>query len=319
MDYKDYYKVLGVERNASAEEIKKAFRKQALKYHPDRNPGKKDAEDKFKDLNEANEVLSDPQKRARYDQLGESYSRYQQTGGAPGGFNWNDWAAAQQQGGGRTRVDVGNLDDLFGGMGGFSDFFQSIFGGAAGGVGTTTERTRRTPQRSDPYARSEPLETPVQISFMEAYEGAQRTVMIKERRLEVKIPAGADTGTKVRMAGVGQPGFDGRKEDVYLVVEVLPDARFERKGHDLHTEFDLDLYTAVLGGEAHVVAPKGQMVLNIPAGTQPGQSFRLSGLGMPHLRNPQSRGDLIAKAKIRLPKALSSEQRAIFEKLAKMK
>ena len=295
MDYKDYYKVLGVERNASAEEIKKAFRKQALKYHPDRNPGKKDAEDKFKDLNEANEVLSDPQKRARYDQLGESYSRYQQTGGAPGGFNWNDWAAAQQQGGGRTRVDVGNLDDLFGGMGGFSDFFQSIFGGAAGGVGTTTERTRRTPQRSDPYARSEPLETPVQISFMEAYEGAQRTVMIKERRLEVKIPAGADTGTKVRMAGVGQPGFDGRKEDVYLVVEVVPDARFERKGHDL------------------------QMVLNIPAGTQPGQSFRLSGLGMPHLRNPQSRGDLIAKAKIRLPKALSSEQRAIFEKLAKMK
>ena len=315
MEYKDYYKVLGVERNASAEEIKKAFRKLALKYHPDRNPGKKDAEDKFKDLNEANEVLSDPQKRARYDQLGESYSNYQQTGGAPGGFNWSDWSAAQQQGGGRTRVDVGNLDDLFGGMGGFSEFFQSMFGGAA--AGPASGRAQRAPERA--YSRSEPLETPVQISFMEAYDGAQRTVMVKDRRLEVKIPAGADTGTRVRIAGVGQPGFDGRKEDVYLVVEVMPDARFERKGHDLHTEFELDLYTAILGGEAHVTAPKGQMVLNIPSGTQPGQSFRLSGLGMPHLRNPQSRGDLIAKAKIRLPKVLNSEQRAIFEKLAKIR
>jgi len=313
MEYKDYYKVLGLERNASADDIKKAFRKLALKYHPDRNPGKKEAEDKFKDLNEAYEVLSDSQKRARYDQLGESYSRWQQTG-APGGFNWNDWAS-QGGMGGRTRVEVNNMDDLFGGMGGFSDFFQSIFGGAAGGQtsGRPAQRTYRTSQRQ------EPQEQTVQISFMEAYKGTERTVMIGDRRLEVKIPAGADTGTKVRMAGMGQPGPDGRKSDLYLLVEVMPDPHFERKGHDIHTEFELDLYTAVLGGEARVTTPTGQVVLNIPAGTQPGQAFRLAGLGMSHLRNPQDRGDLFAKAKVRLPRSLTAEQRAVFEKLAKMK
>lgn len=316
MDYKDYYKVLGLERNTTAEDIKKAFRKLALKYHPDRNPGKKDAEDKFKDLNEAYEVLSDTEKRARYDQLGESYSRYQQTGGTPGGFNWNDWQSQQGGAGGRTRVDVGNLDEMFGGMGGFSDFFQSIFGGAQAsqpGRGPASQRGFRSAQRQEPQAQT------VQITFSESYKGTERTVVIGERRMEVKIPAGADTGTKVRMAGVGQPSLDGRKADLYLVVEVVPDTHFERKGHELHTEFDLDLYTAVLGGEAKVTTPTGQVVLNIPAGTQPGQAFRLGGLGMPHLRNPQSHGDLFAKAKIRLPRNLSPAQRAIFEELAKTK
>jgi curved DNA-binding protein len=319
MEYKDYYKVLGLERNATAEDIKKAFRKLALKYHPDRNPGKKDAEDKFKDLNEAYEVLSDPQKRARYDQLGESYSRWQQTGGAPGGFNWNDWSS-QGGAGGRSRVEVGNLDDLFGGLGGFSEFFQSVFGGAqaAQGAGGRTARSYRSGPRPEAQQR-ETQEQTVQISFMEAYKGTERTVMVNDRRLEVKLPAGADTGTKVRMAGVGPAGNDGHKADLFLVVEVTPDARFERKGHDVHTEFDLDLYTAVLGGEAKITTPTGQVVLNIPAGTQPGQAFRLGGLGMPHLRNPQNHGDLIAKAKIRLPRNLTSEQRVVFEKLAKMK
>jgi curved DNA-binding protein len=156
----------------------------------------------------------------------------------------------------------------------------------------------------------------VQITFNEAYQGTQRTVAINDRRLEVKIPAGADNGTKVRMAGVGQPTLDGRKGDIYLVVEVLPDARFERKGHDLHTEVEVSLYEAVLGGEARVNTPDGQVVLTIPAGTQPGQSFRLTGRGMPHLRNPNSRGDLFARVKVRLPRSLSQEQRELFEKLA---
>ena len=316
MDYKDYYKVLGLERNATAEDVKKAFRKLALKYHPDRNPGKKDAEDKFKDLNEAYEVLSDPQKRARYDQMGESYSRWEQTGGAPGGFNWNDWSGQQGGAGGRTRANVGNLDEMFGGKGGFSDFFQSMFGGAQAAQtpgGRTPQRSYRTAQRQ------EPQEQDVQISLLEAYKGTERSVMVDDRRLDVKIPAGADIGTKVRMSGVGSPDVAGQKADLYLKVVVIPDVRFERKGHDIHTEFELDLYTAILGGEAKVTTLTGQVVLNIPPGTQPGQSFRLGGLGMPHLRDPQHHGDLIAKAKIRLPKSLSNEQRAIFEKLAKMK
>jgi curved DNA-binding protein len=217
-------------------------------------------------------------------------------------------------------VDVGNLDDLFGGLGGFSEFFQSVFGGAqaAQAEGGRSPRSYRTGPRPETQ-RQQPQEQTVQISFMEAYKGTERTVMINDRRLEVKIPAGADTGTKVRIAGVGQAGLDGHKADLYLVVEVVPDARFERKGHDVHTEFDLDLYTAVLGGETKVTTPNGQVVLNIPPGTQPGQSFRLGGLGIPHLRNPQNHGDLFAKAKIRLPRSINAEQRTLFEKLAKMK
>ena len=305
MEYKDYYKLLGVERNASGDDIKKAFRKQALKYHPDRNQGNKQAEEKFKDLNEAYEVLSDPQKRSRYDQLGESYFNYQRAGGAPGGFNWGDWAA---QGGAQgQRI---NVEDMFGGMGGFSDFFEAIFGGAQPG---RTGRPRAAQQRGGHAA---PVEQLVQITLSEAYHGTERTILINERRLEVKIPAGADTGTKVRMAGVGQKGVDGRAGDVYLVVEVIPDPRFERKGHDLHTEFEISLYDAVLGGEARVPTPEGQVVLTIPAGTQPGQSFRLGGRGMPHLRSPQTRGDLYARAKVQIPRNLSQEQRALFEKLA---
>ena len=310
MEYKDYYKILGIERSASPDEIKKAFRKQAMKYHPDRNPGSKAAEDKFKDLNEANEVLSDPQKKARYDQLGESYFHYQQGGGPPGGFNWNDWTAARTGTGG-ARPGAENFNDIFGEMGGFSDFFTSIFGPNPGA------RAGRQAYRTPP--RSEPVEQPVQISFDEAYHGAERTMLIGERRIEVKIPAGARSGTKVRITGVGQPGLDGRQGDIYLVVEVLPDERFERKDNDLLTEFEVDLFTAVLGGEAHVTTPDGQVVLNIPAGTQPGRAFRLAGRGMPHLRGPHNHGDLIAKAKVLLPRQLSAEQRTLFEKLAKMK
>lgn len=310
MEYKDYYKILGVNRGASEDELKKAYRKLAMKYHPDRNPGDQKAEDHFKDINEAYEVLGDPEKRKRYDQLGESYSRWQQTGGSPGNFNWNDWFSPSRGG---ARVEYDNLNDLFGGgMGGFSDFFQAIFGGMGGAARGAATQTQARPRA----ARLSPIEHPVQISFHEAYHGAERTVMIGERRLQVKIPPGADNGTKVRMAGVGQAGPDGARGDVHLVVQVTPDPRFERKGNDLHTDFDLDLFTAVLGGEAKVPTPNGQVVLTIPAGTQPGQAFRLSGRGMPHLRNPKTHGDLIAHARVALPRQLTSEQRALFEQLS---
>lgn len=311
MDYKDYYKVLGVERNASDADIKKAFRKLAMKYHPDRNPGSKQAEDKFKEINEANEVLSDPEKRKRYDQLGESYSRYQQGGGAPGSFNWNDWF--QSAGGGMpggARVSYGNVEDLFGGAGGgFSDFFQAIFGGMG-----ARDATTRTATRSARVAA--PAETPVQITFLEAYKGTERMLQLGERRLKVKIPAGADNGTRVRMAGVGQPGPGGQQGDLHLVVEVMPDPHYERKGNDIYTDFDVDLYTAVLGGEARVQTPDGAVVLTIPAGTQPAQAFRLGGRGMPGLKNPETRGNLYARARISLPRNLTAEQRELFQKLA---
>jgi curved DNA-binding protein len=305
MEYKDYYKVLGVDRKTSEDEIKRAYRKLAMKYHPDRNPGNKSAEDKFKDINEAYEVLSDPKKRARYDQLGESYSRWQQTGGA-GNFNWDDWFT-QNQPAGSARVEVGNLDDLFG-MG-FSDFFTQIFGGM-GGTTTRTQGRRATP-------RTVPVEQPVSISLQEAYVGTQRSFQVEGRRVEFKIPPGAQTGTKIRMAGAGPVGPDGQRTDIYLLIEVLPDGQFERKANDLYTEVTIDLYTAVLGGQVNVPTLSGNVILNIPAGTQPGQTFRLAGKGMPLLRDPQTHGDLFTRARVQIPHNLSPQQQSLFEQLRK--
>ncbi len=314
MEYRDYYKILGVERNTTEQDIKKAYRKLALKYHPDRNQGNKQAEEKFKEINEAYQVLSDPEKRARYDQLGESYSRYQQAGGAPGGFNWEEWFTRPSSGRGGARVDVGDLDDLFGG--GFSEFFSQIFGGMGGGQ--TGARGRKT-ARGQPRQAPMTYQTPVSISFQEAYNGTQRLIQVDSRRLEVKIPPGTHPGTKVRVAGGGPPGPNGQRTDLYLVVDVIPDPRFEVRGKDIYTDATVDLYTAVLGGQVTVATPGGNVILTIPAGTQPGQSFRLAGRGMPELRNPQAHGDLFVHLKVTIPRQLTATQRDLFEQLARNK
>jgi curved DNA-binding protein len=313
MEYKDYYKILGVDKTAGQDDIKKAYRKLAMKYHPDHNPGDKTAEEKFKDINEAYQVLGDDQQRARYDQLGTSYSQWQQSGGR-GDFNWNDWFARGarpgqgQQGYYTTRVDAENMDDVFGG---FSDFFNMIFGGGARAAGgrrtyTTTTSRRAAPQR---------FEQPVQISLQEAYHGTERMLQMDGRRLRVKIPAGSKTGTRVRMANAVTASNGGKSSDLYLVVDVLPDNRLERKGDDLLTEISIDLYTAVLGGQADVNTLEGKVILTIPAGTQPGQKFRLSGRGMPKLRTPSEHGDLYVTVKVQLPKQLSKKQRELFEQI----
>lgn len=311
MEYKDYYKTLGVERKADEAEIKRAYRKLALQYHPDRNPGDKKAEEKFKDINEAYQVLSDPAKRSRYDQLGDSYANWQQRGAPQGGFNWEDWVTSQGGGGGApggTRVEYGNLDDILGG--GFSEFFRRIFGGM--------------PDMSQPrgrgYSRPAPKQSyqqDVTISLTEAFQGSTRRLEMDSRRLDVKIPPGARTGTKVRIKDA-IPAGDGQPADLYLVISVADDPRFERKGDDLYTDVNLDLFTAVLGGEATVQTPTGNVVLTIPAGTQPGQTFRLTGRGMPHLKNPQNKGDLFARARVRLPKNLSDRQKQLFSELASL-
>ena len=314
MEYQDYYKTLGVERNASPEELKRAFRKLAMKHHPDRNLGDKSAEEKFKKINEAYEVLSDPQKRARYDQLGESYNHWQQTSAGRENFNWDDWFGSNSAGsakGGRssTRVEMGDMNDFMGG--GFSDFFNMLFGnpGGVGGAGGNVRTQTRTGN-----ARPRQYEQNVHISLMEACHGTERTIMVDgQQRLQVKIPAGAKTGTKVRMAGA--VSSSGRNDDIYLVMEVDPDANYEREGDDLYTEAVIDLYTAVLGGQTTLQTPGGQVSLTIPAGTQPGPKIRLTGRGMPHLRSPKTAGDLYARIKITLPRQLNEKQRALFEQL----
>lgn len=303
MDYKDYYKILGVDRSAGEDEIKRVYRKLALQYHPDKNPGDKEAEERFKEINEAYEVLGDPTKRQKYDQLGASYKAWERTGRA-GGFDWSQWTSGSPSGG---YVDMGDLGDLFGS--GFSDFFNNIFGGGA---------TRGTTGFGQRQTRGRDIEQAVAISLMEAYHGTARIFEHDGRRFEVTIPAGARTGTKVRITGKGHQGSAG-PGDLYLKVKVESDYRFERDGDNLHTEVEVDLYTALLGGEGLVTTPKGPVILTIPEGSQPGQVFRLKDRGMPNLRSPNTFGDLYAKLKVSIPEKLSAEERELFEQLARLR
>jgi curved DNA-binding protein len=317
MEYKDYYKILGVAKSADEKEIKKAYRKLARQHHPDVNPNDKEAEAKFKEINEAYEVLSDADKRQKYDQMGQSYQSWQQAGGQPGGFNWNDWVAANQAAGARGRQGPGqrvayeDLNDIFGSSSGFSDFFEQFFSGAGRGAPGA---------RSTAPIAGRDLEQEVDVTLEEAFQGAQRLLEMEGRRLEVKIPPGVKTGSRVRVAGEGMPGARGGvRGDIYLRINVLPAKDFERRDDDLYTEVPVDLFVALLGGEVHVPTLAGTMALRIPAGTQPGRSFRLAGQGMPKLRAPGERGDLYAKIQVRLPDKLNDQERELVRQWAQLR
>ena len=304
MDYKDYYKTLGVERNASEEDIRKAYRKLAMQYHPDRNPNDQQAEERFKEINEAYQVLNDPKKRSHYDRLGSDYSNWQRRG-APGDFNWDQYGGGFPGG---VRVEYGDLDDLFGGAGGFSDFFRTIFGRGAEGAGAGTSARVRSRQQPQGYQQE------LEITLDEAYKGTTRLLESDGKQKQVRIPAGVRTGSKVRVAGVGPNGLD-----LYLIVEVKEDPRFERRGNDLHTTASVDVFTAILGGEAEVETLSGKVKLNIPAGTQPEQVFRLAGRGMPSVKNKDEKGDLYVRLKVQIPKFLSAKQRELLEEASRLK
>ena len=314
MEYQDYYKTLGVEKKASVAQIKKAYRKLARQYHPDMNPGDKKSEERFKQINEAYEVLSDAERRRKYDQLGASYQQYARTGGDPRGFDWSQWMGGfgGQPGGARVEYS-GNIEDLFGGSGGFSDFFNSIFGGAGAGQDVFRRAGGRGATRGQDY------EHQVEITLEEAFTGTTRVLAKDGQRLEVKIPAGARTGTKVRLSGQGTSGIGGPAGDLYLVVKVAPHALFERDGDDLRCELPVDLYTAVLGGEAILHALGGDVRLKIAPQTQSGRTIRLAGQGMPRLRDPQTRGDLFAKVRVMLPQPLTEHELESFGELARLR
>lgn len=311
MEYKDYYKILGVDRNASADEIKRAYRKLARELHPDVNPDDKAAEARFKNINEAYEVLADPEKRSKYDRLGSSWQQWQRAGRDPSGFDWSQWSSPGGAQRGGVRVEFTDLSGLFGGgAGGFSDFFQSIFGGGMPGAGRTQPRRRAV--------RGQDIEQAIQVTLEEAYRGTTRTLERNGRRIQASIPAGAYTGAKIRLAGQGAPGSGGAPGDLYLKVTVKPHARLKRKGDNLHTDVPVDIWTAALGGEAVVEALDGSVQLKIPAGTQGGQVFRLRGKGMPKLKEKGKYGDLYAKVAIRIPKRLSSRARQLFQELERV-
>ncbi len=328
VDYKDYYKILGVSKNAGEKEIRSAYRKLARKYHPDVNPGDKAAEEKFKEINEANEVLSDPEKRKKYDELSAYYQQYGRMpcagmGGAdsPGGPGGTQYEY-------RT-VSPEELNDLFGGQSPFSDFFEQFFGSSFGGAGSSgfsamdgqTGRSAagRTRQRA---TLGQDIESQVEVTLAEAYSGATRVFELTDvdgssKRIEVKIPAGVDEGSRIRISGQGAPGSAGRG-NLYLVVHMLPDARFTREGTTLHTTVDVPLAVAMLGGEAHVPTPDGRrLALRIPPETNNGKSFRLRGQGMPRLGHTDERGDLYAEVSVTLPTHLNDEQRKLFEAFAR--
>jgi len=311
MEYKDYYEILGVDRNASEKEIKRAYRRLARELHPDVNPGDEQAEEKFKEINEAHEVLSDTEKRARYDQLGANWQQWQRQGRDPGNFDWSQWTAGGPNG---VRVEWdGNLGDLFGG-GGFSDFFRSIFGSMAGrqagGAGNPFGRT----------SRGQDMEATVEITLQEALQGATRLLERDGRQIRVKIPPGARSGSKVRVAGKGGASpTGGPPGDLYLAITVKPHPILKREGQNLRCNVDVDVYTAVLGGQVRVPTLNGDVSLTIPAGTSSGKTFRLRGKGMPNPRKPKQLGDLLVTIQITVPKKLGSRERELFQELAQLK
>ncbi|MEK7866599.1 MAG: J domain-containing protein [Planctomycetota bacterium] len=302
MQYKDYYKTLGVAKEATQDEIKRAFRKLAKKHHPDYNPGNKAAEAKFKEINEAYEVLSDPKKRQRYDQLGPDWERY-----AGGGAPWG--------GPGGSSVRWEDLGDA----GGFSDFFKTMFGDFFAGAPSGRRGRAQSPFGGFPFPgmeqpQGQDVEHPIELTLQEAFHGTGRSLQISDgrgraRTIEVKIPAGVREGSKVRVAGAAGGGAD-----LYLVVKVLPDDRFELKGSDLHCEVPVTLLEAVLGASIEVPTPDGKATMKIPPETQNGQTFRLGGQGMPSARGG-GRGDLYVRVRSVLPKRLTARQKKLVEEL----
>jgi len=315
MEYRDYYNILGVDKNASEKDIKKAYRKLAREFHPDKNPNNKQAEEKFKEINEAYEVLGNPENRTKYDQLGRNYHRYQQMGGNPGGLDFSQWfSQGGRTQGGYQQVNI-DLNDLFGeGSGGFSDFFNAIFGPDRGG-----QRRGAGPffNQQQSARLGQDMEHRINITLEEAYNGTTRTLNSGNETFTAKIPKGSKTGTKIRLRGKGAAGSAG-PGDLFLIVRVEPHHIFKRDGRNLHVTIGVGVTTAVLGGKVTVPTLEGPVRLTIPAGTQGGKTFRLRGKGMPDLRDSKKYGDLLATINIEVPEKLTDEERALYEQLAKL-
>jgi curved DNA-binding protein len=321
MDYKDYYKILGIGKNASKDEIKKAYRKLARKYHPDVNPDDKTSEEKFKEVNEAYEVLSDEDKRSKYDQFGAQWQQYTRGGGRPEDFDWSAWGAQPGAGGTYTRtVSPEEFEQMFGGgLGGFSDFFETLFGGMGTRQTTGFGDFGRAEVRSRPQ-RGRNSEHTIQISLEEAFRGTTRILQWEGgRKIEAKIPPGVKTGSRVRLKGQGEAVGVGEAGDLYLKIKVLPHDTFQRMWDDLRTKIGLNLYDAILGGDTDVRTIDRNVKLSIPKETANGRIFRLRGLGMPNLRNPDQRGDLYAVVEIKIPKNLTPKELELFKQLQKMR
>jgi curved DNA-binding protein len=335
MDFKDYYSTLGVSKTASEKEIKQAYRKLARKHHPDVNPGDKSAETRFKEINEAYEVLGDPTKRKKYDELGANWRAYEQAGARPGGgvdpsqFGGGGWNV--QFGGGGPGGESGyrtmtpeEMNEMFGGDNPFSDFFQTFFGGTGGGEVRTRGGRGGRGTRASQARQGRDIEQEIELPLEDVYHGTTRRFAIQHdgqtRTVDVRIPAGVGDGSRVRVSGEGEQGSGGAQAgDLYLRIRTTPHAQFERKGRDLYTRVPIPLTTAVLGGEADVKTLGGKSLrLKIPPATQHAQVFRLKGHGMPATGRQDDHGDLYATVDVQLPRDLTPDQRKHFEALQKL-
>jgi curved DNA-binding protein len=311
MDFKDYYEILGVPPNAEKKVIQKTFRQLARKVHPDVNPGDKEAEEKFKAINEAYQVLSDAEQRTKYDELRAQYQQWQQTGGRQQDFDWQNWSAQPGKGVHVQYASPEDLEDLFGSASPYSDFFNNIFG--------QVRRSGRGSGRSAPSSprRGRNVEYEVDLTLEEAFHGADRLLEIDGHRIKASIPPGVRTGSRVRLAGQGEPGHNGGPAgDLYLIVNILPNDTFEREGDNLHIDVPVDIFTAIAGGEIHIPTLERPLILKIPPRTNAGRSFRLRGKGMPHLSDPKTCGDLFALVRLVLPDPLTDQEVNSIRELA---
>jgi curved DNA-binding protein len=322
MEFKDYYNVLGVNKTATDKELKQAYRKLARKFHPDVNPGDKAAESRFKEINEAYEVLGDPEKRKKYDELGSNWQAYERAGAYPGGEGvWNS-----PGGGGTTyrTVSPEEMEELFGNENPFSDFFKTFFGG--GGEVNVGGSGGRRGRRSTRARAGTDVEQPIELTLDDAFHGVTRRLSIKHqptghtRTIDVRIPAGVKDHARVRVPGEGEPGVNGGAAgDLYLRIHLLPHPQFERKGNDLYTKIVVPVTASVLGGEAETPTLTGKPLrLKVPPLTQSGQVLRLKGQGMPVTNKAGERGDLYVTVDAQLPKTLTPAQREQWEALAQL-
>lgn len=296
MDFIDYYQILGLDKNASADDIKKAYRKLARKYHPDVNPNDKEAHKKFQQINEANEVLSDPEKRKKYDQYGKDWKHAEEFEKA------KQQRQQHQYSGGGGQEFYGDFDSE-----GFSDFFESMFGGGR-------SRSKQTKFKGQDY------QAELHLTLRQAYTTHQQTLTIDGKNVRITIPAGIENEQKIKLKGYGAPGMNGGPNgDLYITFQIEDDPQFKRLGNDLYTTAEIDLYSAVLGGETTVETLSGKLKLKIPAGTQNSAKVRVKGKGFPVYKKEGQFGDLYVTYQVKIPTNLSEKEKELFTELSKLR
>ena len=311
MKFKDYYNILGVDKKASEKEIKKAYRKLATQYHPDKTKGDSASEEKFKEISEAYQVLGNTEKRKQYDELGSDWEQFQQSGASYDDFVNQRRQYRQYQRQGDRRYEFAGDFDGFSGTHGFSDFFEAFFGGGGGRAGGRSRATYDFPGAD--------VSGEVSIGLVEAYHGTERILEVDGNKIKLKIKPGAYTGLKLKAKGKGQKGSGGKSGDLYVKVRVEPHPVFKRKGDNLYMDVPLNVFKAMLGGKQEVVTLSGKVNITIPEGAQNGKKVRLKGKGMPIYGKAGQFGDLFVTLNLQLPKKLTPKQKELLKQTQELK